>query len=121
MQNTLGFHFLQDATPSHISNLVEGYLQEQLGETFFAKAQWLPQSPNVNPLDYHFWNAVKEKMYEGRRQPFATLHELQERIVVAWNAAVRDGSLILKAVTQFRPRLQAIVIRHGHSIKADFA
>ena len=100
---------------------MQGYLHDQLGEKFVTKTQWPPQSPDANPLDYHFWNAVKEMVYEDRRgQPFGTLQELQERIVEVWNEAVGDGAVIRKAVALFRPRLQAIVRRDGHSIKADF-
>ena len=59
-------------------------------------------------------------MYKGRRQPFGTLQELQERILEVRNEAVGDGSVIRKAVAKFRPHLQAIVRRDGPSIKADF-
>ena len=33
---------------------------------WISKDEWPPSSPDTNPLDYWFWDAVKTKVYEGR-------------------------------------------------------
>ena len=95
-------------------------LRCMIGAKFVTKTEWLPQSPDANPLDNRFWNAVNEKVYEGRRQLFGTIQELKGRIVEVWNEVLGDGTVIRQAVTQFRPRLQVIVWRNGYLIEADF-
>ena len=60
-------------------------------------------------------------VYEGRRQPLATLDALQERIEAVLDEVVVDGAILRKAVVQFRPRLKAIVAQHRHSITKYFA
>ena len=35
-------------------------------------------SPDYLPLDYYFWNAVKQEVYSGRRVPFKDLEELKK-------------------------------------------
>ena len=56
--------FIQDSTPYHRSNLVQNFLRERLHSRFIKSSEWPPSSPDCNPLDYHFWNKIKEKVYE---------------------------------------------------------
>ena len=67
-----------------------------------SKEQWPPHSPDLNPLEYHVWNAIEEKVYEGRKKPFETTDQLQRRIKSAWDAAVNLGHL-RKAIDEFSP------------------
>jgi len=39
--------------------------------------EWAPHSPELNPLD-SVWDILQERVYEGRREPYAKLHELEE-------------------------------------------
>jgi len=34
----------------------------------------------LNPLDYSIWDMLQELVYEGRREPFANLRDLQNVI-----------------------------------------
>ena len=56
--------FLQDSTPSHCQNLVQNFLKEKLASKFIKHTEWPPSSPGCNPLNYHFWNKIKEKVYK---------------------------------------------------------
>ena len=58
--------FVQDSAPSHRSNIVQEFLKQELNRRFIKPSDWPPYSPDSNPLDYYFWNNVKEKVYEGR-------------------------------------------------------
>ena len=39
------------------------------------KDQWLPESPDRNPLDYCFWNKIKTKVYGDRLNTHFTSEE----------------------------------------------
>ena len=77
--------FVQDNSPSHRSNLVQDILQEALNSRFIKTHEWPQWSPDCNPLDYYFWNKVKEKVYENRlNKPFENDKELKKRILSVW-------------------------------------
>ena len=64
--------YVQDSAPSHRSNLP-------------------PSSPNVNPLDYFFWDLVKTKVYQGRAgEPFTSEEELKTKIKALWKDCATD-------------------------------
>ena len=78
-----------------------------------------PKSPDCNPLDYFFWDAVKRKVYEGRRERFQSLDQLKKRIRRVWKQACNLQTL-RRAILQFRPRLLAVVKEKGGPIKTHF-
>ena len=55
--------FVQDRASSHRSNLVQDYLEKTLQHRFVKCVEWPLSSPDVNPLDYFFWDLVKSKVY----------------------------------------------------------
>ena len=72
---------------------------------FISKEEWPPKSPDCNPLDYYFWNAVSTKVYENRREPFANLEQLKRKIKSVWPVVI-NMEHIQKAIMEFRPRLK---------------
>ena len=58
----IGQENAQENAPSHRSNLVQDFLQETLHSRFIKTHEWPPSSPDSNPLDYYFWNKMKEKL-----------------------------------------------------------
>ena len=113
--------FVQDGASSHTSNLVQGFLKDTLKKRFISKTEWPPSSPDVNPLDYYFWDAVKTKVYAGRKgRPFQNERELQQKIRTVWRECANDIVPIRKAIKQFVPRLKAIGIKKGYSTKMLF-
>ena len=86
-------------------------------ETCFKAKGWLARRLC---LDEEVERGVSS-VYEGRRQPLATLDALQERIEAVLDEVVVDGAILRKAVVQFWPRLKAIVAQHRHSITKYFA
>ena len=113
--------FMQDGASSHTSNLVQNYLSDTMKKRFVRKTEWPPSSPDVNPLDYFFWDFVKTKVYAGRRgEPFANERELQAKIRSVWTDCASDVDKIRKAIRQFVPRLKAVEQKEGHSIKMLF-
>ena len=113
------YYFMQDGATSHTADITQEHLREKFGRRFIRKDQWPPNSPDCNPLDYFFWDAIKCKVYEGQRTPFQNLTELKKRIRKVW----KDGytvERIRKAILQFRPRLKAVVAENGGPIKSYF-
>ena len=55
--------FVQGSSPSHRSNLVQYFLEKTLKRHFVKCVEWLPSSPDANPLDYFFWDIVGTKVY----------------------------------------------------------
>ena len=113
------YYFMQDGAPSHTANITQEYLKENFGRRFIRKDQWPPNSPDCNPLDYFFWDAVKQKVYEGRRERFQNIDELKKRIRQVWKQSY-DLDTLRKAIQQFRPRLKAVVKENGGPIKSHF-
>ena len=58
--------FVKDSAPSHGSNLVQDFLENTLKPRFVKFVELPPSSPDVNPLDYFFWDLVKKKVYQDR-------------------------------------------------------
>ena len=49
-----GYIFQQDGAPAHTARATQNWLQTNYPD-FIAKDQWPPNSPDLNPLDYHVW------------------------------------------------------------------
>jgi len=43
----------------------------------------LPNSPDLNPVDYAIWGALQQQVY--RNQKFTTVDQLKQAIVEEWN------------------------------------
>ena len=58
--------FVQDGASAHTSDVCQNYLQDVMGNgDLVKKTQWPPKSPDLNPLEYHVWKAIEEKIHEG--------------------------------------------------------
>ena len=54
------FVFQHDGAPAHSSRLVQEWIDQHSPE-FVKKNEWPPNSPYLNPLDYHVWGAMLEQ------------------------------------------------------------
>ena len=113
------FIFVQDGATSHTSNMCKDKLKELCGQRFLKKNEWPPKSPDCNPLDYYFWDALSVKVYENRREPFTCIEELKKKVRAVWKQTINMEHL-RKAIQQFRPRLEKVVEENGGPIKQHF-
>ena len=112
--------FIQDGASSHTSNVCQQYLSKALPKGRKTnKHQWPAHSPDLNPLDYYFWNEIQTKVFEGQREPFQNTDDLTARIMEVWEAACEEDKLH-RAILQFRPRLLAVMNEKGGPIKYMF-
>ena len=90
----------------------------QLGKRFIKHTEWPRSSPECNPLDYHFWNKIKERVYEDRfNQPFGNSNELKRKIKKVWPEVAHDLTEIRKPLKQFKPRLKAVEEKKDSQLK----
>ena len=54
------FIFQQDGAPAHGARLAQDWLAAHCSD-FIDKDSWPPNSPDLNPLDYHVWGAMLDK------------------------------------------------------------
>ena len=85
---------------------------------FVKFVEWPPSSPDVNPLDYFFWDLVKTKVYQGRAgEPFSSEVELKTKVNTVWKDCATDLKPLRKAIKQFAPTLRAVEEELGYCIK----
>lgn len=98
-----GFIFQQDGAPAHTARVTQEWLQANCPD-FITKDQWPPNSPDLNPLDYHVWGAMLETFRKLHVKP-KTLDELKDVLQQIWDNLPQSS--INKAVTDFPKRLRA--------------
>jgi len=74
------------------------------------KDSWPPNSPDINPLDYHVWGPMLENFRHLNPQP-KDIQELKSALMKIWDELSQDE--IYKSITDFRKRLRASVNAEG--------
>src|SRR5271157_2636163 len=103
-----GYVFQQDGAPAHSLGS-----QEWIGQccpNFIKKDEWPPNSPDLNPLDYHVWGAMLEK-YKAYTPKPTNMAELKTVLEAIWEDLPQDA--LDQAVLAFRKRLQACIRAEG--------
>ena len=114
--------FVQDSAPSHRSNFVQDYLEKNLKLRFVKRVEWAPSSPDVNPLDYFFWDLVKTKVFKGKPgESFSSEEELKTKITVVWKDCATDLKPLQKVINEFVPSLRAVEEKQEYCIKMIFS
>jgi len=70
---------------------------------FIPPSLWLPNSPDLNPVEYTAWSVLQERVY---RENIRTVEELQQRIT-------QQSKSLDNAVKQWRKHLCACVVANG--------
>ena len=68
--------FQQDGATSHTSNKAQNWCRKNFDE-FLDKDHWPPNSPDLSPLDYFYWNEVQRNM---KLTPFMNIDEFRQEI-----------------------------------------
>lgn len=72
--------FQQDGCPAHYARLVREFLNREYPGRWIGRSgaiSWPARSPDLNPLDFFYWGALKEKVYS---KPIETLAQLRANI-----------------------------------------
>jgi len=83
--SSTGFVFQQDGAPAHTAHQTQDWLTASCTD-FIAKDEWPPNSPDLNPLDYHVWGAMLQafQKFIKSQKPLA-IYRIFERIVGVQN------------------------------------
>jgi AraC-like DNA-binding protein len=108
------FIFQQDGAPAHRSLHTVAFLTVNVPE-FIEPANWPPNSPDLNPVDYSIWGYLQQLVY---RQKIQNLDHLKRVIVSCWSDVSQhhiDG-----AIDQWSRRIAAVVSAKGGHIEYTF-
>jgi len=78
-----GFIFQQNSAPAHTARSARNWLRASCPD-IITKGQWPLNSPNINPMDYHVWDAILEAYRKLKTKP-KTSAELKEAFQVIWD------------------------------------
>ena len=89
--------------------MVQDFLKTKLKRLFICAEEWPLSSPDVNPLDYFYWDFALTKVYKGRSgKPWASEAELKKKLKSVWKICANDLVPIRKAIKQFVPQMKAV-------------
>jgi hypothetical protein len=103
------FIFQQDSAPAHAARKTQEWIEQNTPD-FITKDEWPPNSPDLNPLDYHVWGAMLERYRVHKPKP-RNKAELKAVLEVIWADLPQEP--IDKAILAFRKRLRACVKADG--------
>lgn len=108
----------QDGAPCHTSEIPMRFLRKTFGQRLIAKARksskqylnliWPPYSPDLNPLDFFFWSAIRNALAKNRPSTRQELKQALERVVHQI-----DRRHIYNAIDDFAIRVEALIENGG--------
>ena len=102
--------FQQDGATCHTSKKTISAIDE-IGLSVIAPNIWPPNSPDLSPLDYFFWNEVenrlKSKNYHNRKELVEKIKETIQEIPI---------KMIQGSIDNFRSRVYAVEKNEGRLI-----
>lgn len=106
--------FLQmDGCPAHYATSVRNFLNENYRNRWIGRngpVGWPARSPDMTPLDYFLWGAMKQKVYAT---PVNTEAELQARILSCAQQIKEDPEMIRRATQQILVRATMCLQQRG--------
>jgi len=75
---------------------------------FISPQLWPPNSPDLNPVDYHIWSKLEQRVYRTR---IRDVNHLMTGLVEEWQ--MFHQKIINWAIRQWRPRLRTCVREQG--------
>ena len=99
-------------------HLIKDFLKKKLKPCFIRGKEWPPSSPDINSLDYFYWDFVKTEVYEKRLgKSFASEEELRKIYLIylcEWpNTDKKSNQIIV-------PRMKAVEEKQESCIKMLF-
>ena len=108
------FVFQQDGAPAHTSAKSQTWCERNFGR-FIRKTEWPPNSPDLNPLDYYYWDAVVTRI---ETKNLRSKEDLRREIEIAMEKVPYWD--IVKAISRFNMRVREVENREGNNIMNKF-
>jgi DDE superfamily endonuclease len=102
----------QDKAPCHVAESVQSFLAEKT-PCFIEKDQIALNSPDLNPLDYAIWSALKAEL--AKHNIVRNFEELKKLLIKEWNALPR--SLIQESIDSWPKRCQRVEKSNGDQLE----
>ena len=109
--NGKSFVFRQDLATAHTAKKTVQLLQKAKIK-FWPKDVWPSNSPDLNALDYYFWERIVGKVC---LKPHNSIITLKRSIKQAIDTV--DKAEIINAVSRFRSRVEAVIANEGGHIE----
>lgn len=113
-------YFMHDGAAPHYSREVRNFLDQMFGTRWIGRPpaphHWPPRSPDLNPMDFYLWGAVKALVYRTG-QPFRTPAHLRQCIVEAFDRIRRDRGVLRRVRQNLHARLTACERNRGRHIE----
>jgi len=101
----------EDGAPAHTARLTQTWIAANCPQFISTcKDEWPPNSPDLNPLDYHVWGAMLDLYQKYQPRP-TTISELKVTLQSIWNALPQDP--IDRSILSFTKRLRACIKANG--------
>jgi len=110
------FVFQQDGAPAHTAALAQDWVQKNC-PAFIGKEEWPPNSPDLNPLDYHVWVTMLERYQRYTPKP-TNIAGLKTALLAIWNDLPQE--FIDKPMLLFCKRLRSCVAAAGGHLNTLF-
>ena len=109
--------FMQDGAPPHYACIVRQFLYDKFSPQRVisrgCNIVWPPRSPDLNPLDFWFWGALKARVFHT--SPPETLEELKARITDECSRFTAEE--LQSATSSLLTRLQMVLENGGGHIE----
>ena len=99
----------KDGAPAHTSRVAQDWLEQHCPD-FIKKDEWPPNSPDLNPLDFHVWGAMLARYQACKPKP-KNKAELKTVLQAIWDDLPQEP--IDRAIVSFRSRLLACIRAQG--------
>ncbi len=99
--------FIPDGAPAHTATKTQDFLKEAAPK-FVDKHHWPPHSPDLMPLDYAVFRALKESM---AGYVVINVPDLKDLVCAKW--AALPETFVRTECAKFRGRLQACIDANG--------
>ena len=104
------FIFQQDGATAHTAERSQNLCKRLFG-SFIEKKRWPPNSPDLNPLDYFYWNAVQSKMIiKNLSSRESLIQEIRKACKLVSLSQIRS------AVSKFNTRIKEVEKQNGGRI-----
>lgn len=104
-----------DGCPAHYARIVREFLNENYPNRWIGRAGpvgWPARSPDMTPLDYFLWGAMKQRVYNTH---ISSETDLYDRIENCANYIRNDPEMIRRATQQISLRaIMCLQQRGGH-------
>jgi len=94
-----GNHLKQVGAPAHHTRAIAELLRRDTPD-IIAPELWLPNSPDLNPVNYRIWAVLQDQVY---RQSVRDVDELKQRLIDSWSSI--QQTVIDEAIDWWRVRM----------------